>query len=207
MEQAAGNFPREALQERELEKRQHPQRPCCADWDDEAAGEQVLRRILELPGLCGSVSESKVIGLYSPIRMEVNLLFSSRLLLEKGIQIALPRVSGDTLVFSEQDSTEDLHPGMFGIMEPRPEADEVEYGDMCAICLPGLAFDRRGARIGYGKGYYDRYIGQHAQERRPLLIGVAYDFQLVDYLPQDVYDRRLDYIVTPSQTFEAAFHT
>jgi len=173
----------------------------------DAAGEQVLRRILELPEMCGSVPCGTVIGLYSPIRMELNLLSFSYLLHQKGMQIALPRVSEDTLVFSAQSDTDDLRPGMFGIMEPAPEAAAVDYQDLYAICLPGLAFDRTGARIGYGKGYYDRYLGQHTSGRCPLLIGTGYDFQLIDFVPQDIYDRRLDYIVTPSETIAAAVQT
>ena|ERR1035437_1783127 len=171
------------------------------------AGGQIMQRILALTEFACSVPEPFVIGLYSPIRTEVDLLSHAALLRGRGLLTALPRISGNMLVFSVVAVGKNLRPGMFGIMEPRPEAAAVEYQDLYAICLPGLAFDRTGARLGYGKGYYDRYIRQHTGGRRPLLIGTAYDFQLIDFVPQDIYDRRLDYIVTPSETIAAAVQT
>ncbi len=173
---------------------------------NDIAGEKVLRRILELPEMCESVPDDAVIGLYSPIQMEINLLSGSDFLRAKGMQVALPRVTEDTLVFSIQKRDGQLRPGMFGIMEPEPEAVTLEYRDLYAICLPGLAFDRSGARIGYGKGYYDRYIGQHmdSRDRQPLLVGTGYDFQLLDFIPQTEHDRKLDYIITPSKTIKTA---
>ena len=64
------------------------------------------------------------------------------------------------------------------------------------MLIPGLAFDRDGNRLGYGGGFYDRYLGEHKE-----IIGAAlsYDFQLVDRLPAENHDRPVDYIVTPGE--------
>jgi len=168
--------------------------------EDTIAGEQILRRIMDLPEFRDSIPVAAVIGLFCPIRMEVDLLSHAGLVRQGGIQTALPRMCGDTLAFSMVQDVQSLRPGAFGIMEPQPETPEVERQDLYAICLPGLAFDRTGSRLGYGKGYYDHYLKSPVGGVRPILIGVGYDFQLLDSVPQEVHDQRLDYIVTPSQT-------
>jgi len=167
------------------------------------AGEQIMQRILALPELACPVPEPAVIGLYSPIRTEVDLLSHAALFRGRGLLTALPRIYGDMLVFGVVTDEKNLRPGVFGIMEPLPEADEVLCRDFYAICIPGLAFDRTGARLGYGKGYYDRFLQQVPGVRRPFLIGVGYDFQLIDAIPQDRHDQKLDYIITPSETVAA----
>ena len=170
----------------------------CAP-EDAAAGEKILRRILGIPGLLDHAPEQAVIGLYAPIRMEADLLSHAGLLRRRGFRTALPRVCGDELSFSVIKDVGDLQPGVFGIMEPLRDADSVSMGEIYAICVPGLAFDREGARLGYGKGYYDRFPHSTALVKMPVLIGVGYDFQLADSLPQGPHDLKLDYIVTPSR--------
>lgn len=168
-----------------------------------AVGLQILQRILALPEFFVSCPETAVIGLYSPIRSEADLLSHAALLHARGLLTALPRVCGGSLVFGAAADRENLCPGVFGIMEPLPDAQTVAYQDFYAICVPGLAFDRTGARLGYGKGYYDRFLQPVPGVRRPVLIGVGYDFQLLESIPQDGYDQRLDYIITPSETVTA----
>lgn len=173
--------------------------------EDVKAGEQILRHILSMPCMKNPLPESAVIGLYSPIRMEADLLSSFGLLRSKGLRAALPRVAGDRLVFGILENAETLRPGVFGIMEPRPEEEPVLLEDFYMICVPGLAFDRSGGRLGYGKGYYDQFLRCPPGGKRPILIGVGYDFQLFDRLPQEPHDQKLDYIVTPSGVVAAEF--
>ena len=168
--------------------------------EDAAAGEKILCRILGIRGLLDHAPAQAVVGLYAPIHMEADLLSQAGLLRRRGFRTALPRVCGDELSFSViEDDEVDLQPGAFGIMEPLRDADSVSMGEIYAICVPGLAFDREGARLGYGKGYYDRFLNSPALVKLPVLIGVGYDFQLVDSLPQGPHDLKLDYIVTPSR--------
>src|SRR5659263_424374 len=114
------------------------------------AGDKIMQQILALPELACAIPEAAVIGLYSPIRMEVDLLSHAAQLRARGLLTALPRVCGDTLTFGVVSGMETLRPGVYGILEPLPEADAVAYQDFHAICVPGLAFDRSGARLGYG---------------------------------------------------------
>ena len=90
----------------------------------------------------------------------------------------------------EIENLDDLERGAFGILEPRNK--KIYRGDIDVIIVPGIAFDPRGYRIGYGKGFYDRFlIGTNA-----LKIGIAYDFQIVNRIPEDENDVPVDMIVS-----------
>ena len=81
---------------------------------------------------------------------------------------------------------EDLAPGAFGILEPRGEVVPPEEIDL--VLCPGLAFDRRGGRLGYGGGYYDRYLGKvHA-----FLLGICYTDCIVGAVPTGAHDVFMD---------------
>jgi 5-formyltetrahydrofolate cyclo-ligase len=85
-----------------------------------------------------------------------------------------------------------LTEGKFGIKEPLPAAPPVDGIDL--VLVPGVAFDLKGCRIGYGKGYYDRFLSmQHS-----FSMGLAYSFQVVDELPRGRFDRRIASIATES---------
>ncbi len=113
-----------------------------------------------------------------------------------GKRVAVPKVVGDEMVFIWIDSFEGLAPqGAFHIMEPiedGPIADD----ETALILMPGLAFDPEGHRVGYGGGYYDRYLA--AQPRHPT-VALCYDFQLYDHLEVDAYDVPVDTIITDTQ--------
>ena len=127
------------------------------------------------------------------------------MLREKGIQIALPRVMEGKISFSIIQDEKELVSVAFGIMEPPPQAPHVSIQDLHVLCVPGLAFDLSGARIGYGKGFYDRFLRAADEGRRPVLIGVGYDFQVMDVIPQEEHDRRMDYIAAPYGATKARF--
>lgn len=89
----------------------------------------------------------------------------------------------------------DLHrveAGLFGTSHP--VGDEAYTGDFDLIIVPGLAFDREGYRLGYGGGYYDTFLAKHP---KAYTVGVAYPFQLVDQVPTEPHDARLDQILVP----------
>ena len=68
--------------------------------------------------------------------------------------------------------------------------------------VPGVAFDLYGHRIGFGKGYYDRYLA--ALQRLPVLVGLCHDFQVCDELPAEGHDVRMDFVVTESRVVQRA---
>jgi 5-formyltetrahydrofolate cyclo-ligase len=104
-------------------------------------------------------------------------------------KIALPRVEEDKITFYELSSIKSLIRGRFGIMEPPPY---MQINEIDILVVPGIAFDKTGCRLGYGKGYYDRLLSG----KRTFSIGLAYSFQLLENLPYDRYDKRLDAIAS-----------
>ncbi len=94
-----------------------------------------------------------------------------------------------------------LRRGKFGIYEPASPT-RFPRGEIQAIFVPGLAFDSRGGRIGFGGGYYDRFIA--GLRPNVLKVGICYDFQIVDSpLPQDEHDIKMDLILSPSMWIQA----
>jgi 5-formyltetrahydrofolate cyclo-ligase len=111
--------------------------------------------------------------------------------------VLLPRVEGDHLVAVEHpgdvagDSGAFVVSG-FGVAEPTGTA--VEPTSIDVVVVPGLAFDRRGRRLGYGRGYYDRFLTSLAPHA--VTIGVAFDLQVVDEVPHESHDVALDLVIT-----------
>ena len=85
--------------------------------------------------------------------------------------------------------------GRYGLREPAPGSPLVDLSDLGAAVVPGLAFTPDGDRLGYGGGYYDRYLA--GKEAKPTLIGLAYEDLVVRALPAEPWDVRMDWIVTP----------
>ncbi len=98
----------------------------------------------------------------------------------------------------------DLAPGTLGILEPKPELREQDHRranvhELDLLVIPGLALDRQGGRIGYGKGYFDRLLrGARADA---LLAAVAFECQLFDAVPMQPYDVRVDAVITESNIY------
>lgn len=115
--------------------------------------------------------------------------------LKDGKKVAVPRVYGDIMSFKYILGLRDLIPGYMGIPEPSEElecADNRE--DDVLMIMPGLAFDEAGNRVGYGKGYYDRYLAQHNRTRYTK-VALAYDFQIVDRIEADAFDVKTDILI------------
>lgn len=86
-----------------------------------------------------------------------------------------------------------LHP--YGYYESSSE-DYIDSSIIDAVIVPGVAFDLRGNRLGYGKGYYDRFLLKNSHVKR---IAICFDLQLVDSLPTDEYDQKMDFVITETQ--------
>ncbi len=114
----------------------------------------------------------RTVATYSPLPGEVDL--AAAIVRHPEIRWVYPRVVGEHLTFHPGDS---LHPGAFGILEPTAGSPEMPLLEIDVFLCPGLAFDRRGGRLGRGRGFYDRLLAQARPDA--LILGICHDFQIV----------------------------
>ena len=131
---------------------------------------------------------------YYPIGSEPDIRPALERALRQGKQIYLPRCSPETrqMTFYPVQSMETLKPGAHGI--PEPEASNQLCVVNCELCLvPGIAFDQAGFRLGYGGGYYDRFLAGHGGLKT---IGICYELLLRASLPKDAFDIVVERVIT-----------
>ena len=128
--------------------------------------------------------DASSIYLYLSCKNEVSTREILRCALQDGKKIAAPRVQGSVMEFYEIRGMEDTVRGTFGIAEPKPTAP-LATDETALMLVPGLAFDRSGNRLGYGGGFYDRYL--HLHPNHPT-IGLCYPFQVVETLDAQPHD-------------------
>lgn len=149
---------------------------------------KVVAAVEQMP----SFQSAKTVLIYYPTHNEVDLLsLIKRYKKEK--TFLFPVVHRKTMSACPYEGNAKMHRGKFNIPEPTTEP---YVGDIDLILVPGVGFDKRGNRLGRGGGYYDKFITRLG--RKTLLVGVGYDFQLVEEVPANRWDKRLDYVVTPS---------
>src|SRR5262249_13893560 len=108
--------------------------------------------------------------------------------------VALPRTEGDNIRFYRISSNTDLVRGKFGIKEPRGSPSSRVSETIDLLLVPGILFDIQGYRIGYGYGYYDRFIA--IRRNSIAIIGLAYELQLREQIPRCDGDQKVDVLVT-----------
>jgi 5-formyltetrahydrofolate cyclo-ligase len=143
-------------------------------------------------------SSAKKIGCYYPIGSEVLTQNIMQELLGDGKEISLPKVVGDNLSFRKIGGLKDLEKGEFGIMEPKENCPEVK--EMDVILIPTVAITKNGNRLGYGHGYYDRFL----LESNAKTISLTYSKQIVKAIPFSEKDVKIDWIVTEEKAIEAS---
>ncbi len=143
-------------------------------------------------------SQAKTVFAYVNYKSEVETLPLIRQCLEKKMRVAVPLTMPETgrLIPYEIHSPElDLQPGYCSIPEPVAERLEpISPGSIEVVIVPGSVFDARGGRLGYGGGYYDRFLEQEAPQA--LRIGVAFECQVVAAVPLLPHDQLLHCLVT-----------
>ena len=151
----------------------------------------IARKILAMP----EIKKADKLFLFYPLEGEINLLPIAEYAWREGKSVGFPLCEDKDgiMTFRKVGSLDELVDGSFGTKEPRSEAEEI-FPENAVIFLPALAIDKKGYRLGYGKGYYDRYLAKHA-ELNPLTVGVIYKELLFDKLPHDEYDVACDKII------------
>jgi 5-formyltetrahydrofolate cyclo-ligase len=147
----------------------------------------------------------KNVAMYFPVRGEVETRIFFRHFQTKTKSCLFPKVvssgGGERLDFFSVKDWAELQTGRFGIAEPQP-LPGVAASQPDVVLVPGVAFARDAHRLGFGAGYYDRAVEAWASNgKRPRLIGLAYDFQVVPQLPIDPHDAALDFVISESEIF------
>ena len=141
--------------------------------------------------------EGKIIGGYYPYNNELDCYEILRKFENKNYLITLPKIRNNfQMDFFEWTLKEPLTINKYGI--PEPSSNTSKYPDI--ILVPLLAFDKNLNRIGYGGGFYDRYIKKIKRKKKPILIGLAYSYQRVKKIPTNIHDMKMDFIVTEKNT-------
>lgn len=162
----------------------------------EARAERVVERFLDLP----EVRHARTVMLFSSFGSEVPTGSLIERLHARGVAVALPRIEGTELVPVPYAPGDPTITTSFGAEEPVADA-RVDPSTIDVVGVPGVAFDREGRRIGYGGGYYDRFL----RGLPAFTVGLVFGFQVVDQdLPTGRFDLPVDAIVTEDETIRAA---
>jgi len=134
---------------------------------------------------------------YMPLRHEVDtraVLVKLLALKKKLFLPAVNREREEIAIFQVKNLTRDLTPGSYGILEPRPgRCVPGRPSDLDLVLVPGLGFDRKGGRLGHGKGYFDKFL---RKVKRAKKIGIAFKEQILEKIPLEKHDQRVDRVIT-----------
>lgn len=151
---------------------------------------------------CEMFLRADTVFTYYSVNSEVDTLKLIDYALKEGKKVALPRCSDDNgnMKFYFVDNTDScLSDGMFSLKEPNTDiCAEAVYGKNNICVVPALAFDVQGFRLGYGKGYYDRFLSNFQGKS----VGLCYDECLCEKLPSDEYDQKVNIIITDKKIYE-----
>lgn len=169
--------------------------------DREAYSGKIKERMLKLP----CYRDAEAVFAYVSCRSEVNTIGLIRQALSDGKQVFAPKVAGDEMEFWQIGSLSDLSKGYQGIPEPAETISYQEFRNSHPIrrtlmWMPGTAFDRQHHRIGYGRGFYDRYLERFqrtsGEDNILTTAALAYSCQVLERIPCEAHDHRPDYLLT-----------
>ncbi len=169
------------------------------------AARWILQRILALDAF----ARARVVMAYCSFGSELDTSAFLAAIFAQGKTLALPRVDrrrGLVEVFLVRDPDHELVADAWGIREPDPErCSRVPLPALDFVLVPGVAFDPRGGRLGYGKGYYDRlFHACRAAGARPSVVAAAFEAQLVDEVPMEPHDVAVPCIITEARSIEVS---
>ena len=128
---------------------------------------------------------------YYPLPFEVNI---SLLFKDISKNWFLPKIKGDNLKFYEYEYGDKLNTGAFNVLEPAKFFSTEIYPDL--IIVPALCVDKNNYRLGYGKGYYDRFLEKYSEENSPITISPIFSCLITNSLPIEMNDKKIDIIIT-----------
>jgi len=154
---------------------------------------KIITNLKKIPQV---MAASRLLVFY-PIQNEPNLIEYYQQLLIAKKHLIFPKTTQKGLIPYKIDKLSDLQPSPpYNIPEPsHHKAKKIDIEKIDLVFVPGLVFDKRGHRIGFGKGHYDHFLAQISAPK----IGICFDFQIIDNIPEEAHDEIVDIIVTPSK--------
>lgn len=140
--------------------------------------------------------------LYHPIKNEISPLhvFENCLIMGKTVAFPVCQTGNSTLIFKKITNLNDLSLSSFGLLEPNQKCEEIKLTANTVCLVPALLFSREGHRLGYGKGFYDRFLTSF----EGISIGFSYSALVCDKIPYSTHDVPLDMIITESEVLKIA---
>jgi len=182
-----------------LRKQAHANRNAQENKDD--LSRRIVGAFMSLP----EYAVAETVMFYIDVRSEVRTRHDLELALQSGKTIVIPwcNAEGELELF-RLDAMDELEVGMYKILEPRTELrslaeKQVNVESLDLIMVPGVGFDRRGGRMGHGKGYYDKLL-QHARKNTPL-VALAFECQVFDEIPVADHDIFMDKLITEDHVY------
>jgi 5-formyltetrahydrofolate cyclo-ligase len=190
------------IAQRKTELRQQAHALRNAQERKDELSREIVARFMALP----EYAAAKTVMFYVDVRSEVRTRHDLAAALAAGKKIIVPWCNdvGELELF-HLESMNELVTGMYKILEPQPElrtlaAKQVKPEEIDLVMVPGVAFDRRGARMGHGKGYYDKLL-EHARLDTPL-VALAFECQLFPEIPVAEHDIFMDKVITEATVYE-----
>lgn len=147
----------------------------------------------EIKKICIQKKISRL-GFYYPINFEIDIVKVISKIKIKNLKVYLPVVEKKNLMsFREWKSSEPFYVNRFGILEPNKNNKKVKPQ---MVIVPLVAYDQNKNRLGYGRGFYDRFLNKISNQKKVLSLGMAFSFQRVKKIPTEKHDKKLDYILT-----------
>jgi 5-formyltetrahydrofolate cyclo-ligase len=187
----------------ELRKEIEHKRSMLSDIERATKQKQINERLIQLGTERLSSGQGATLLTYMPFRSEPDVTPFMEWCWKAGVRVLLPRVVPETrsLILHEIDSYRGIDNGTYGIREPKLDSPvERDISTLSMVLVPGLAFDREFGRLGYGGGYYDRFMQLFAGRgvSRPYSVAAAFDVQIVPEVPASWHDFRVDSLISES---------
>lgn len=144
-----------------------------------------------------AVTTAKRIGIYLPVKNEVDTKSFIDTSHDKEFYVPKNLKADSDYGFVKFENWDELEAGPHGIMQPQ-NGEVIDINSLDVIIVPGVAFDKKGMRLGYGAGVYDRLLSGY----KGLILGVAYDFQVLNALPYEKHDVFVNYLVTEEKIYK-----
>lgn len=168
--------------------------------------DRLSRRIFEQLTALSEYVHARAMMVYLDVRSEVRTRWFLPTAWAEDKRVVVPYCDNGDIELFRLQSIDELAPGTMGVMEPKPELRhrqdrKVEPTELDLIVMPGLAFDRHGGRLGYGKGYYDRFLHQLRDDATKLAL--CFECQLFPEIPVLAHDVRMDRVITENAIYQA----